>query len=150
MESLIFTFKDSWEYIYLMPLFINIILVFSLIGLADTTYLIYCKVMKKDVYCLFFPKKWCKKVQYSKYSTTLGIPNSVAGFGMYSLIFILAAAFVNGFAPLMYLQAIIAFGYAFSMYFMYIQARVLKAYCTWCVLSAINFTVMAFAIFFLV
>jgi uncharacterized membrane protein len=38
-------------------------------------------------------------------------------------------------------------GFLFSLYFMYVQAFVLRAFCTWCVISFVNFSVMAWAVF---
>lgn len=126
---------------------ITVILIFAIIGILDTLYLMSVKWRKAEVKCLFFPNEWCYKVQHSKYSKTLGIPNSYAGFGMYVLILILLYLFVAGSIPLWPLQAIVAFGFLFSLYFLYIQAFVLRAFCTWCVLSFINFAVMAFVLF---
>lgn len=126
---------------------LTLIFIFSVIGLLDTLYLISRKVAKKDVYCLFFPKEWCQKVQYSKYSKTFGVPNSVAGFVMYALILVLSYLFFQGVLPFFWAQIVIGAGFLFSMYFLYIQASVLKAYCTWCVLSAISFSVMAVVAF---
>jgi uncharacterized membrane protein len=34
------------------------------------------------------------------------------------------------------------------MYFTWVQAFVLRAFCTWCVVSAINFTVMFLVVLF--
>ena len=119
-----------------------VIYVFSLIGLIDTIYLSYHAITKTDVACWFFPKEWCQKVQYSKFSRTFGIPNAFLGFFMYVLLLFLL---LNPFAialPGWLIPFIISFGFAFSMYFTFIQAFVLKAFCTWCVVSAINFTVM--------
>jgi uncharacterized membrane protein len=133
-----------------MPLYLKLVFVFSVIGLLDTAYLIYHKVVGSDVYCLFFPKEWCRKVQHSKYSKTFGIPNSVAGLGMYIAIFVLSLMFYKGMLPSFFLpQFLIGFGFLFSLYFMYIQGFVLRAFCTWCVLSFVNFTVMAYAVFLL-
>ena len=126
----------------------TIIIVFSILGILDTLYLIYHKIKGTDVACLFFPKEWCKKVQYSKYSKTFGIPNSVAGFFIYTAILILTLLFVQGtivtFLPI---TILITIGFLFSLYFMYIQGAVLKVYCTWCVISFINFTIMLIALF---
>jgi uncharacterized membrane protein len=123
-----------------------IITVFAVIGILDTAYLIYHKIRGTDVACIGFPKEWCRKVQYSRQSSTFGIPNSVAGFVMYALIFFLVALQAPG-AALWPLQFLVLFGFLFSLYFMYVQAFVLRAFCTWCVLSFINFTVMAWALF---
>src|SRR3989344_6650750 len=121
---------------------ITILYVFSGIGILDTLYLIYHKFKGTDVACPFFPKKWCRTIQYSSYSTTMGIPNSIAGFGMYVIILVLAWLYAGGSVAFWSVQAIVTFGFIFSMYFTYIQAFVLRAFCTWCVVSAINFTIM--------
>lgn len=126
-----------------------LLVAFSCVGLLDASYLIYHKVRKTDVACWFFPKEWCRKVQYSPYSKTLGIPNSMAGFGMYAAILALTLLFANGLVPFWTVQAVVGFGFLFSLYFTYIQAFVLKAFCTWCVISAINFIVMTVAAFLL-
>jgi len=125
---------------------LTILYVFGFIGVLDTLYLIYHKIKGTDVACPFFPNEWCKKVQYSPMSSTLGIPNSIAGFVMYVIILVLTYLFAGGTIVFWPLQAIVTFGFLFSMYFVYVQAFVLKAFCTWCVVSAINFIVMFIAI----
>lgn len=125
---------------------ITILCIFSVVGLLDTSYLIYHKLKGTDVACPFFPKEWCYKVQYSPQSTTLGIPNSYAGFSMYITILILSLLYASGLIPLWPIQVIITLGFLFSMYFTFVQAFVLRAFCTWCVISAINFTVMLLAV----
>jgi uncharacterized membrane protein len=127
-----------------------ILYICGLIGVADTLYLIYHKLRGTDVYCLFFPKEWCRKVQYSKQSKTFGIPNSYLGFLMYVLILLLTFGHSSGWGvPFWLLQFIIGFGFVFSMYFTFVQAFILRAFCTWCVVSAVNFTVMAISVFVL-
>src|SRR3989344_2289366 len=121
---------------------LSILYVFGSIGLLDTLYLIYNKIRGKEVACPFFPKEWCSKVQHSPQSKTLGIPNSFAGFGMYAAILALTWAYSGGITPFWPVQAIVTFGFLFSLYFTYVQAFVLRAFCTWCVISAINFLVM--------
>ena len=118
------------------------------IGILDTLYLIYHKVRGTDVACPFFPKEWCRTVQYSPQSKTLGIPNSFAGFAMYAAILIFTYLFSTGSFAFWPVQAIVTFGFLFSLYFTYVQGFVLKAFCTWCVISAINFTVMFFTVWF--
>lgn len=120
--------------------------VVSLIGLLDTIYLSYHAITKTDVACWFFPKEWCQKVQYSSYSKTFGIPNPYLGLLMY--IAILVLLFNPLLAPAWILPFIIIFGFAFSMYFTFIQMFVLRAFCTWCVVSAINFTIMFVSLWF--
>jgi uncharacterized membrane protein len=126
----------------------NILYVFSIIGLLDTLYLIYHKIRGTDVACPFFPKEWCQTVQHSPQSKTFGIPNSIAGFGMYAIILILTWLYTAGSVAFWPIQAVVTFGFLFSMYFTYVQGFVLKAFCTWCVVSALNFTIMLLAVWF--
>lgn len=121
---------------------ITLLLVFAGIGILNTLYLSYHSITKKPVRCLFFPEEWCRTVQYSPWSRTMGIPNSFAGFGFYSVIFVLTILFAQGIIAFWLIQAIIVIGFLFSLYFTFIQAFVLKAFCTWCVLSALDFTAL--------
>ena len=127
---------------------VNILYIFGSIGILDTLYLIYHKLKNTDVYCLFFPEEWCRTVQHSTWSKTFGIPNSYAGFGMYVAILLLTYLSTQGTVAFWPIQAIVTFGFIFSMYFVYIQAFVLRAFCTWCVVSAINFIIMFLAVWF--
>jgi len=61
----------------------SVLIIFSLIGVFDTLCISYHASNGKPVKCWFFPEKWCKKVQYSKFSRTAGIPNSYLGFVLY-------------------------------------------------------------------
>ncbi len=128
---------------------LNILYICGVIGVLDTLYLIYHKMKGTDVACIFFPKEWCYKVQHSPQSKTLGIPNSYAGFAMYVLILVFTYYFSLGQASFLWVKYIVTFGFLFSMYFTYVQAFVLRAFCTWCVVSAINFTVMAYVVWFM-
>ncbi len=133
-----------------MDLSTRLLVIFSSLGILDTLYLIYHNLRGTDVACFFFPKEWCQKVQYSKQSKTFGIPNAYLGFCMYVSILLLTLGIANGLAiPFWIVQAIVAFGFLFSAYFTYVQAFVLEAFCTWCVVSAINFTGLAIAAFLL-
>lgn len=120
-----------------------LIIILSVIGIVNTSYLSYHSIKKTPVKCIFFPPEWCEKVQHSKFSRTLGFPNSMAGLGMYSALLILSILFAVGFLVVAWpIIAIIWIGFIFSMYFTFIQAFVLRAFCTWCVLSAIEFTLL--------
>lgn len=125
---------------------IQILYVFGTIGILDTLYLIYHKLAGTDVACPFFPKEGCHKVQHSPQSKTFGIPNSYAGFAMYAIILWLTNQYASGAGSFAVIQGVVTFGFLFSMYFLYVQAFVLRAFCTWCVVSAINFSVMMLAV----
>lgn len=126
-----------------------VLVVCGVVGVLDTLYLIYHKVRGTDVACVFFPNEWCHRVQYSPQSKTFGIPNSLAGFFMYGALLILTLFYSAGSVAFWPIQIIAAIGFLFSLYFLYVQAFVLKAFCTWCIVSAINFTVLAYAVFLL-
>src|SRR3989338_8440985 len=125
-----------------MQLSLFILLVLSALGIVNTAYLVSHVFNKRPVKCLFFPPEWCHKVQFSKYSRTLGIPNPITGLGFYLAILILTWFFVQGTIAFWPIATIITIGFLFSVYFTIIQAFVLKAFCTWCVVSAIDFLVL--------
>ncbi len=125
----------------------NLFIVISIVGLLDTMYLIYHKVKGTNVACLFFPKEWCYKVQHSPQSKTLGVPNSYWGFLMYSLILVGTLLAKNTLLPSWPILLVVCFGFTFSMYFTYVQGFVLRAFCTWCVVSAINFSILFISLF---
>lgn len=124
-----------------------LIIVFASIGVLDTLYLVYHKVRGTDVACFFFPKEWCHRVQHAPQSKTFGIPNSIAGLCMYVVILLSIYFFLAGSISFWLARGVITFGFLFSLYFTYVQAFVLRAFCTWCVVSAINFIVMFIAAF---
>ena len=125
-----------------MDIKIVLLLVVTGIGILNTIYLSYNALAGKDVACFFFPPEWCKKVQYSSYSKTFGVKNPYLGFFMLLTILILTIFYLNGAVPFWLIFSVITFGLLFSAYFSYIQRYVLKAYCTWCVLSALVFLVL--------
>lgn len=69
---------------------------------------------------------------------------------MYATLLLLMYFFMPAVWAYWAIRAVIAIGFLFSMYFTYIQGFVLKAFCTWCVISAINFVVMFIASFYVV
>jgi len=125
-------------------------LVITILGLINTLYLSYHAINGTAVYCLFFPDEWCKKVQMSHYSKTMGIKNPYLGLGMLLAILTLLLLANQNIIPLWPAMALISFGFLFSMYFLYIQAFVIKAFCTWCVVSAMVFAGLFITQFFLI
>ncbi len=120
----------------------SVLTILSIIGIADASYISYHAYKGNDVRCLFFPKAWCKKVQYSKYSKTLGIPNGYLGVALYSLILISTLLFTFASMPFWPVAVLLTVGFLFSVYFTAIQLFALNAFCIYCVVSAINLTTM--------
>jgi uncharacterized membrane protein len=83
----------------------------------------------------------CETVQTSRYANLAGIP--VALLGLISYILILVSLRVRGERALLagYSLGIVAFG--FSLYLTYRELFTIHAICTWCVSSAIVFTLLA-------
>jgi uncharacterized membrane protein len=121
---------------------LEIFIFITVLGIFNTIYLSYHSIRGTMVYCLGFPDEWCERVQKSKYSRTMGIPNPYLGLGMLLAILVLVLLYNQGTLTILPLNILVTFGFLFSLYFFYIQAAVIKAYCTWCVVSAIVFTIL--------
>lgn len=121
---------------------ISLFFIIIIIGLVNTIYLSFHAIRGTSVYCLGFPDEWCKKVQYSTYSKTFGIPNPYLGLGMLLAILIFTILYHFQDGSILPIHFLVSFGFLFSLYFSYIQSFVIKAYCTWCIVSAIVFTLL--------
>lgn len=121
---------------------VTFIIVLAGLGIINTLYLVTHVITKQPVACIGFPNEWCRKVQFSPYSKILGIPNPVLGLVMYCSLVVLGISFQQQLISFWPIGLVITFGFLFSLYFTYIQAFVLKAFCTWCVLSAIDFLIL--------
>lgn len=114
-------------------------LIITLIGLLDSTYLLWIKIANDKAYCIPGVGD-CWTVNTSKYSTLLGIPVSIFGMIGYAIILFvflyeLKYKFLrkNG---LNFLFGLTFFGLLFSIYLTYIELFVIFAVCPFCVLSA--------------
>jgi len=119
----------------------------ALLGIADCVYLWYLdKTKKRGFLCT---GDTCTRVTQSKYSAMLGIRNEIAGLLYYSLVLIFAG--LLGFHPLipLGLQILTGIGFLVSLLSVYVQLRVLRAYCWYCMGSAVISTLLFIASFFL-
>jgi uncharacterized membrane protein len=83
----------------------------------------------------------CETVQTSSYASLLGIP--VALLGLISYVLVLASLRVRGEAALLGGYGLTLIAFAFSLYLTYREVFTIHAICTWCVSSAIIFTLLA-------
>lgn len=129
------------------------ILLLSLLGLADASYLTYehyQKIIPPCVVSHFLPAIIldCGKVLRSSYSVVFGVPLTTFGIVQYSLILIAIILFMiykkKIYVYWLILQSMV--GAIFSLYFMYVQIVILKSICAYCTASAL----ISFTIFFLV
>lgn len=122
-------------------------LLFSLaaFGISETTYLIKQRRAQRQTFCLL--GKTCSVVLESKYNKILGIHNDLWGLIFYSTISLLTALLVIGTNYQTGLEkiteTIIYLGALASLYFTYLQWRVIKAWCLWCLMSALTTFLLA-------
>jgi len=116
----------------------------SAIGISETVYLIRKRLASEKPVCPIGDN--CTLVLTSRYSKFFIIPNDVLG-----LLFYVMASFVSGFLvigvePLALWNSIfklsVAVGALLSLFFTYLQWRVIKAWCFWCVMSACTIWLM--------
>ena len=89
----------------------------------------------------------CETVNLSKYATLVGVPVAVWGLGFYVSLFLVALAgttdrFVNAAWVSHVMLAMTAWGVLFSGWLTYLELAVINAICMFCVISAINVTVI--------
>lgn len=94
----------------------------------------------------------CKSVLFSKYAKTFGVPLEIAGFIYYLLIAV--AYFLIATNPMLQIDflsvkifktilILITFaGFLFSAYLTILQWKIIKAWCSWCLASAIVSTII--------
>lgn len=127
-----------------------IVFFLSAIGISETVYLIKERKAQKTPVCIIGGD--CQKVLGSKYNKTLGIYNDILGLIFYITTLILVSLLMieTGQAGLLkaLLKIIIFVGLLSSFYFTYIQWRVIKAWCFWCLMSAVTTFLMAVIVLF--
>ena len=83
----------------------------------------------------------CETVQTSRYAGLLGVP--VALLGLISYIAVFISLRLRGDRPLLAGYSLTVIAFAFSVYLTYREVFTIHAICSWCVSSAIVFTLLA-------
>ncbi len=83
----------------------------------------------------------CETVQTSSYASLLGVP--VAVLGLITYVLILVGLRMRGERALVGGYALTLIAFAFSVYLTYREVFTIHAICSWCVSSAIVFTLLA-------
>lgn len=108
------------------------------IGISETVYLIRQRMMQERPACII--GEACHLVLESRYNQMFGISNDVLGLVFYIILAGITAFVVIGVEPIIWwsrlAQLLILGGTLFSLYFIYLQWRVIKAWCFWCLMSA--------------
>lgn len=116
------------------------------VGISEVSYLIKKRRAAEAPVCPIGGR--CAEVLNSKYSRIFGIHNDLLGLAFY-----FASAFILGFLVInenhawqgvliSLLVSMLAAATVMSVLFTYLQARVIKAWCFWCVMSALTVFLM--------
>ena len=123
------------------PLII-LVIVLALIGFADATFLLAERISGAIIPC--FITTGCDVVSKSPYSVLFGIPLSAYGMVFYLGIGLLGLLYLDTknalFARLILLVTTLDF--LASAYFIYVQKFLIKAFCIYCILSAVVSTML--------
>lgn len=114
------------------------------IGISETIYLIKTRMRSEKPACLIGDQ--CAMVLASRYSRLFLLPNDMWGFLFYMVSALMAAFLMIGVEPMafwyMILKIAIAAGSLFSLFLVYLQWRVIRAWCFWCLMSAFTVWLM--------
>ena len=116
-------------------IFLIITAVIALAGLADATYLTVSHLAGDDSVC--GASHACSTVLGSKYAVIAGIPTAAFGVIAYFSVFSTATLAAFGYSRARtFLGLIVAVMFAGTLWFLYLQAFVLHAFCPFCLFSA--------------
>ncbi len=107
----------------------------ALVGLADATFLTVAHLTGDDAVCGSLVG--CSTVLGSAYATIRGIPTAAFGAVAYFTVFSAAILAAFGYAKMRGILAVmVGLMFIASLYFLYLQAFILHAFCPFCLLSA--------------
>ena len=123
------------------------------IGISETSYLIRKRVAAQKPVCPI--GEGCEIVLASRYNRMLfGMPNDIAGMIFYILVAVICALIVLEayfiLRLVLAMELLLIAASIMSTAFLYIQWRVIKAWCFWCVMSAVTVGAMDLIISFAV
>ena len=125
----------------------SLALLFTLacIGISETMYLIRKRIASEKPICPI--GGGCEKVLNSRYNKIFFLPNDLLGFMAYIAIATLSAFLVLEIAPTLLWQILlyllIGVGLLMSVLFTYLQWKIIKAWCFWCLMSAATIGLMS-------
>lgn len=123
------------------------------LGLADATYLTYTRFLNIAPPCGLSILSGCETVARSPYSVIFGVPLSLFGMLFYGFALALTVVYIYKKFPYFkeLLLATSIAGALSSLYFIYLQAFVIKAFCIYCVFSAAcSFLLLGLALHFFI
>lgn len=117
-------------------------LIIALIGFFDASYLTVEHFRRVSVGCMIF--SGCDLVTTSKYSMVGSVPIALLGMMYYLFLVIgtLGSFFLKKQKIFILTTRFSILGFFASVYFFYLQAFVIMAFCSWCLISAITSTLL--------
>lgn len=115
----------------------------ALVGLFDASYLTIEHLSGRSVRCMIV--SGCDEVLQSSYATVVGhVPVAALGAFAYFTVFSLTVLALFGYAGARRLVApVVAVMFLATLWFVYLQAFVINAFCVYCLLSAAVTTTLA-------
>lgn len=116
--------------------FITTLIVLSLLGIVNTVYLIWKSRIKEPLVCPIGQD--CNKVLNSKWNKIFFIKNDILGLLFYVgvIVGVVLLLFEFNGAILKILTIGSGIGVLFSGFLIFIQAKIIKNYCFYCLISA--------------
>ncbi|NJC98914.1 MAG: hypothetical protein C3F07_20160 [Anaerolineales bacterium] len=122
----------------------QIITALAIVGLLVSIYMTIYKVTSNDNMCI--GSKDCSVVNASKYSEVNGIPVAVVGvLGYAAILGVLWLERKPGFFQqngTMLLFGLTLMGFLFTIWLIYVEVALLRAYCPFCITSQVSMTIM--------
>ena len=114
----------------------------ALVGLTDAVYLTVEHLSGQSVRCMVV--SGCDEVLQSSYATVAaGVPVAAVGALAYFTVFSLATLAAYGYdGARRLLTPLVAVMFLATLWFLYLQAFVIRAFCTYCLISAAVTTVL--------
>ena len=131
---------------------VNFVILLSMaaVGIGEAIYLIKKRLAIEPPICVIGYE--CRKVLESKYSSIFGVHNDVLGLAFYISVAVIGLLLGLGIGPQNildeFLEIMVIGAAIFSAALIYIQWRVIRAWCSWCLISAATIFVMLIVIVF--
>ena len=121
------------------PLILSSMVLLTLLGFIVAWYLTQCALSGAELACGITGLDGCNLVAQSPYSKLFGLPLALYGAVFYALFFVITSyAFIK--VTKKAALVLLAFGITgalSSVYFLYLQFFIIKAFCIYCVASAV-------------
>lgn len=120
----------------------------SCVGLAEAVYLVQTRRASQRPVCVIGQN--CHLVLESRYNRMFGVHNDVLGVIFYVAALALTAILFLDIRPAdfwnLILDIMISAGAVMSLFLIYLQWRVIKAWCFWCLMSTATTLLMFFIV----